>query len=238
MRDQIDLLQQLRQLDGTIRSLSGAVSARETDLQRKVMEENLVREALTSEQAKLEAAQSKRRQADIEVKTSRERKAHFEKQLTEVKTNVEYQALLREIATAEKRIREWEDTVLEAMEAEEIAQKNVKRIAADLAAKHKVAQAEREQFEHGKQAADQQVTGLGAQRDDFVAKLSAPVRSKYERVRQAKGDSAIVAVVNGSCGGCHYKLPPQTVAEVRHSDRLMICEGCGRILVAARGSDG
>ncbi len=238
MRDQIDRLQQLRQLDGTIRSLSGAVSARETDLQRKVTEENLVREALSSEKAMLGATQSKRRQADIEVETSRERKAHFEKQLTEVKTNVEYQALLREIATVEKSIREWEDTVLEAMETEETTQKNVKRLAADLAGKQKVVQAEREQFEQGKQAADQQVAGLGEQRDDLVAKLSVPVRSKYERVRQAKGDSAIVAVVNGSCGGCHYKLPPQTAAEVRHSERLMICEGCGRILVAARGSDG
>jgi hypothetical protein len=62
--------------------------------------------------------------------------------------------------------------------------------------------------------------------------LSAPLRAKYERIRRSKGDLAIVGVEYGACGGCGYALPPQRVQEVRRNRDVVLCEGCGRILVS------
>ena len=71
----------------------------------------------------------------------------------------------------------------------------------------------------------------------MIAKLKNAVRSKYERLLKSKGETAIVPVVDGSCGGCHYSLPPRVGAEVRRGDQMVLCEGCGRILVGVQTAD-
>ena len=61
-------------------------------------------------------------------------------------------------------------------------------------------------------------------------RVDAPTLARYERILASKGNSAISDVTDGTCSGCRMKLPPQTVIEVRSGRRLMVCEGCGRIL--------
>jgi predicted nucleic acid-binding Zn-ribbon protein len=41
-----------------------------------------------------------------------------------------------------------------------------------------------------------------------------------------------VTLNGGACGGCFYQLPPQRAAEVRRGETLVVCEGCGRMIVA------
>jgi predicted nucleic acid-binding Zn-ribbon protein len=77
-----------------------------------------------------------------------------------------------------------------------------------------------------------ELEGLDTRRNALVERLSGPVRSRYERIRKNKGDLAIVGVEAGACGGCGYALPPQRVQEVRRNRDLILCEGCGRIMVA------
>jgi predicted nucleic acid-binding Zn-ribbon protein len=233
MRDQIEILGRLRHLDDGIQQLTRAVRARETDLQRTVMEETMVREAFEREKARLGSAEARHRDAELEVKSIQERKAHFEQQLHSVKTNVEYQALLREIAAAEQKIGEWEDKILEAMEEEEGAGRNIARMEKEVGAKEADSAGERKRFEDEKLKTSQRIDELNTERTGLVQKLQGAVRSKYERLCGAKGQTAIVAVREGTCGGCHYQLPPQAAAEVRQGERLVHCEGCGRILVAA-----
>ncbi len=233
MREQIDVLQQLRRLDDAIERLNCGIRAGGTDLQRRVMEETLVCDALEAEKTRLRNTQSRRREADMEMKTCRERKAHFEGQLREVKTNVEYQAMLREIAGMEKKAQQSEDAALEALEEEEAAEQNIEKLERGVAAKRKITEAERKKIEKMGLDADEQIVRLSAKRVALADGLKAQVRSKYERLRTIKGETAIVSVIDGSCSGCHYKLPPQMVNEVRRGERLMLCEGCGRILVAA-----
>ena len=93
MRDSIDVLLKLRQLDETMHGLRTRIGARQADLQRKRMEADLLRQALTAERERLKDAQSRRREADMEVRTFRERKLGSEKRMNVVKTNEEFQAL-------------------------------------------------------------------------------------------------------------------------------------------------
>lgn len=231
MRDSIDVLLKLRQLDETMQGLRTRLGACQADLQRKRMEADLLRQALTAERERLKDAQSRRREADMEVRTFRERKLQSEKRMNEVKTNEEFQALQREIATMERKAREWEDVVLEAMEAEEAAEANVTRMEGEYQEKEKAAAGEQARFDAERQKAGGEVAELDGDRAVLVEKLTGAVRAKYERLRQAKKDAVIVSVRDGSCGGCHYNLPPQKVNEVRRGEKMVLCEGCGRILV-------
>jgi uncharacterized protein len=235
MRDQVAILLELRQLDDRLHALHRQVEARQADSQRRRLEADLVRETLAQETARLDAAGRRKREAEQEVKQSRAQKVKYEGQLQGVKTNVEYQALLKEIATMEAKARDWEDVILETMELEEATQRTAERLKADLAGKDRVAGEEGARVERESTEARAQERELETRRLELIAGLDAAARHKYERLRAVKGETAIAAVAHGSCGGCHYNLPPQTVNEVRRAERLILCEGCGRILVWADG---
>ncbi len=231
MHEQIHLLQELRRLDSAIAALRTGLQATEGDLQRTESEERLMAEALEREKAKLEASRQKRRAAEVEVGGCNDRKNQFQNQLNVVKNNTEYQALLREIAAAEKRAREWEDVILEAMEEEESGQAKIAKLESDVRGKREISGGERQRLQQQREAADQEIATLTARRDDVLARMEPQVRRKYERLRQARGEVVIVPIVNGACGGCHFRLPPQVVNQVRQGEAMLFCESCGRMLV-------
>lgn len=43
---------------------------------------------------------------------------------------------------------------------------------------------------------------------------------------------AVVTVKRDACGGCFNRIPPQRQVEIRQGKKLIVCEYCGRILVA------
>jgi predicted nucleic acid-binding Zn-ribbon protein len=70
------------------------------------------------------------------------------------------------------------------------------------------------------------------QRKKMAEKIDKADLERYERIRKAKGGSAVVAVKRESCGGCYHRIPPQKILELRQNVRLFTCEHCGRILVS------
>ena len=232
MSDEIAVLRSLRCLDDELVKLQTAIRARESDLQRKIAEEKLVRDTLERDKAKLRETEARRRDANGSVEQCGQQKAHFQKQLMQVKTNIEYQALLREIATSEKRIRELEDIVLEAMEGEEVTKRTIAQLEGDVQAKSEVASAERTVLEADVAKARAESAKLAVARAELLKALRPQTKGKYERLREVKGDTAIVTVEGGSCQGCHYRLPPQVGTLLRGGEQIVFCEGCGRILVA------
>ena len=42
----------------------------------------------------------------------------------------------------------------------------------------------------------------------------------------------MVTVKRDACGGCFNRIPPQRQADIRQGKKLIVCEYCGRILVA------
>ncbi len=229
MGDQ-DWLLELRQVDDRLRDMSARLEGRRADLQRSEKEMHAVEEALAQERARLESAKARHREGDREIETCRSNRQRFETQLLSVKTNVEYQALLREIAVMQEKAREWEEVVLTTMEQEEAAQATIAKVAANVREKQAAAEEERALFENQRKQLEEEQTQLSVEREKLIGSLTPFARNKYDRLTATKGD-AIVPIVQGSCGGCHYNLPPQTVNEVRRNARLILCEGCGRILV-------
>jgi predicted nucleic acid-binding Zn-ribbon protein len=53
----------------------------------------------------------------------------------------------------------------------------------------------------------------------------------YEKIRAAKGGVGAAALEQGTCQGCHTKLPAREVERLRAEGGLQRCENCRRILV-------
>lgn len=204
-------------------------------LERRVADEKAALEAHALRVA--EALKQRRAfEQEIEGLTTQERK--FLSQQPAVKTNAEYQALSHEIALVRGKRSDAETQVLLRFEEEE-------RLAAEkgpLQAALKGAEAERGErlavLAREEDAARAELDALDARRAEALAGLGAATRARYERVHASRDGRAVVPILKGACGGCFRGQPPQMLQEARRRDRVLVCEGCGRLLVMPPDADG
>jgi len=188
------------------------------------------REALERERGRLAANQSARRDIEKELAMQQARLSKFRDQLMEVKTNREYQAMQKEIETAQQEIRKQEDRLLEQMlEFDEVTQ-HVKE--AEQAFLHDQAAHEQERAALASQLAEAKVAidTLAADRAALAAQISPPVLALFDRVLKYRKTSAVTPVRAGRCSTCQILLRPQTVVELRRNEIFYQCESCQRIL--------
>jgi hypothetical protein len=189
------------------------------------------RRKLDGLQSRIADAQKRRRELERDVESATEKERKFQAQLPMVKKNEEYQALLHEIAAAKSQRSEIETQVLLQMDTEDglgrekpVVEKALKTAEADLNAR-------RSEIEAAEGAAQERVNQIQSARAEQMTGLPAQMRSRYERAHQSLAGVAVVPIVKNACGGCYRAQPPQTVQEARKRDRLITCEGCGRLLV-------
>ena len=202
------------------------------ELDRLAKELGVHQEILDGQERCLQDLRLDRRSADREVANAKQQRRDFEAQQYRIRNNQEYQANLREIENMKQKATQYEEKTIEILVQEEEIQKEIERLKAivdEEKRKHDLAAGGlREELDQVRKDLD----AKDAERAEIIGQLSAPLRVKYERIRRSKGDLAIVAVENGACGGCGYALPPQRIQEVRRNSNLILCEGCGRILVS------
>ena len=78
-----------------------------------------------------------------------------------------------------------------------------------------------------------ELAALEARRGDVAAQLPPATRTRYEKLRAGRAGRAVAAIENGACGGCHRGLPPAALQEARRREKLLMCDGCGRLLMLA-----
>ena len=231
MTEELSTLWALAGLDDRLATLEAALKRH--PVQRGELEArlNAERSRLEEHKRRVGDLQLRRRQLekDIEAMAAEERK--FQSQLPMVKKNEEYTALLHEIAGAKGRRSDRETDLLMLMEEEEelagekpVLDRALKVVESDGAERAAKIGAE-------ESAERAQVAEVEAERAGLLARLPQATRSRYERIRASREGRAVVAILKGACGGCYRGQPPQVLQEARRGDRLLTCDGCGRLLV-------
>jgi len=171
-----------------------------------------------------------RKKLEIDAESKRAQIAKYRSQLTQIKSNTEYQALLKEIAKVEEEIDEIETHELEIMERGDQLQPAVKTEQGTL--KESMAKVEADRAELQKRAAmvEQELAQMQAERQKLAQEVESDALNRYERLMRSKNDFAVVPIRNGNCGGCHLNIPPQLAHNAKHGTDLTSCDYCGRIL--------
>ena len=60
--------------------------------------------------------------------------------------------------------------------------------------------------------------------------IKKSILSKYEVLRSARNNLAIVQVEDEICKGCYMKIPPQLYVEVKKDRDIKQCPNCQRFL--------
>jgi len=237
VREVLEALLDLQRIDVELAGLEAAKARLPRRLSELALQKERLRAAVADVEEKLAAARSDlvRRQRDLDGLAAK-RNDLIGRQLI-IKTNAEYAALTHEIEFVKRDIAEGEDAVLRLME-------DAERLAADVEAVRANAERETQAIDGRIEELTKQLEAAG---DDVAVKRDERLRTskrvdpttlaRYERILASKGDTAVAAIENGTCSGCHMRLPQQTIIEVRRGQQFRLCEGCGRIL-SWRGEGG
>lgn len=186
--------------------------------------------ALEHERARLAANQAARREAEKELAMQQARLSKFRDQLMEVKTNREYQAMQKEIDTAQHEIRKQEDRLLEQMIEFDEVTGHVKQAEQAFAREQAAIDAERAALSAQLAEAGAAIGTLAAERAALAARISPPILALFERVLKYRKTAAVTPVRAGRCSTCQILIRPQTVNELRRNEIIYQCESCLRIL--------
>ncbi|HTK70502.1 MAG TPA: C4-type zinc ribbon domain-containing protein [Candidatus Eisenbacteria bacterium] len=190
------------------------------------------------EQAKkdLEQARIARRAAEKDVEGLTADSIKLERQLHDVKTNKEYQAILHEIEGIKSKRSDYETRILESFEREEALTAAVKgaeqRVAGEEA---KLKQGEEELAREGVEL-DQRVHSMTVDREAIKPRVPQALLSRYDRLLAARDGVAVAEIKKGACGACFKGLTPHALQEARRGDQIKVCEACGRILILSEPS--
>jgi predicted nucleic acid-binding Zn-ribbon protein len=180
--------------------------------------------------SRLKTLETERKKLEIDAESKRTQINKYRTQLFQIKSNTEYQALLKEISNHESEIRAIEDKELDLMDQVEQLQpqlreeqETVKQIAAR-------AGTERQSLQTRSKRIETELAALESERAALTQNCDPGVLARYNRLMRSKGDVALVPIRHGNCGGCHLNLPAQVAHDVHFGPEPMSCQYCGRIL--------
>jgi len=188
------------------------------------------RGAVDAVKAKAQENQGARRALEKDIAAVDTRLARFDDHKAAVKTNVEYTALLHEIATAKSDKDAIEERLLILMEEAD-------GLAAELKATEAVFKVEQTKGDQARAAIAAERTQLGAElarladeRTREARGVDAPVLAKYDQLLKLRRGVAVAPMVGETCMACHVRLRPHVAQQVRRNDALVPCDSCQRML--------
>lgn len=212
-RRELDERKALAALDGRMEALRG----READVRARF-------DTLSARQAEIEA----------QVESLTERIGVIEGRVRESGDYRGIQAMSAETESLARHRRELEDGELEVMEALEPVEQERAALEGELAALAFEHEAAAKALAQAEDTVEEEMAAVRAERDELAAGLPADLAASYERLRSRLGGIGAARLVDGSCGGCHLKLPSSERERVLHQrdGEISYCDQCGRILVA------
>lgn len=197
-------------------------------------------------QAEVETAVQARRTAEGEISDLRAKVKHFQEQISMVRNQREYGALLQEIDTAKQQIGAHEERALTAMEQQEEAIKRLEEEQEgfkDLDARYA---AELEKWEAEKPGVAKRAETLRGRIEVLRERVPRGTLSLFERIlnrHQGQALAMVHEVDRGGklqkiwhCGACNYRVRPQTVVAIQTQGSIEYCDSCKRILYIAEAS--
>ena len=233
MQEKILALYELQKIDSKIDEINKVKG--ELPLEVQDLEDEIagLKTRLDGINAEMEQVKDDTRERSRIIDEARIKIAQYTERQNDVRNNREYDSLIKEIEVqeleiqlAEKRLREF----AAAMKAKKLQAEEVEALIAERTADLQVKKSELESIE---EETAPQVAKFEAEAERARVKIDERLLTAYNRIRgNVRNHLAVVTVQRDACGGCFNRIPPQRQAEIRVGKKIIVCEYCGRILVA------
>jgi predicted nucleic acid-binding Zn-ribbon protein len=151
--------------------------------------------------------------------------------LNEISDTREYRALGDEIRYLQRQIQGKEEETLALMEEAEKLQSQADESDDQLQTKKSEGEDQRAKIEDDRARLESNLEEATEQLEKFLTTIPESTLRFYKR-KAARQEMPVVWAHEDACGYCLHRLTPQARLEVRQAKGLVVCESCGRIVVA------
>jgi len=231
MSPDLERLIALQQLESAIADARARIASHPQRLTAADERLEQSRHALDAVKQRLKENQEARRELEKNAAMYQGRLTKFRDQLSEVKTNREYQAMQHEIATAQGDLGSVEEKVLERMlEADDLTAAS-KGAEATLAAQSREIELEKKALNQELTSTETALKESTEARATLVKALEPRLVALFEQVAKVrKGVAVCSATRDGLCSVCHVRVRPSVFQQIRHNDSIVQCDSCQRVL--------
>ena len=230
MKEQIEILMKLQEVEteaANIRSLLDSLPAKLEGLETRLGE---LKQSIEESESVASEMRKTYRVYDSDTQTNLLQMGKSQGKLRTVKTNKEYQSLLKEIEEAKQRNSKIEDKMLECLdriEEEDDALEKKRETYEELSGQLLL---EKDDLRKEGEAGEKRLARLEARRADIAKTIEPGLLQKFNMIRDKRQGLAVVSVQDAICQGCHLNIPPQMFNEIQRLDSLRVCPNCQRML--------
>lgn len=226
-------LRELHRLHRHIRELKGEIEGGPRFLQSQQAKVKYAETELKDAQDHLKRLKVTVHEKEVSLKSTHAQIGKYEKQLNEVGSKKEYEALQAEIGHCRATCSTLEDEILLAMSEIEEKSPEIPKLEAAL----KEAQTQTANFDqHLKERVErltkelQEATAALAQVDQ---QIPGEFRQLLDRLTTTHGADGLAAVQDKTCTNCYGAITAQLANELE-AGKFSLCKNCGRALYLAR----
>ena len=230
IKDQIKKLVDLQKIDAEIYNVNTGLTEKPAVIEELRKKFEVSKTHLNQLEEKFKGIQLKRKELELEMKAREDDIAKSNIQLTQLKTNKEYQIKLNEIASIKADKSIIEEKILLSYDEADAVQAEIGKEKVAPGAEEKQYLARKKEIEDDIKLMEDRVKVLESQRKQQLPGVDRTLLNRYEKVLAHKDGLGIAPITDNSCGGCHMNVPPQTINAIKMHDQLIECEICQRIM--------
>lgn len=230
MKEQLVRLIELQRME----SAADGIQAKKENLPIRMneleQEYTSVCEVVEAQRTQVDGLRKRRKEKDSQLQAGQESLKRTRERLFEVKTNKEYQSMLKEIEIFEGKNSRLEDEVISLLD-------ELDRLEAELKVQERDLEDRRHLYEEERRKMEEELNSLNGELEDCTRKnaeirkeIPAEILRKYEKIKGIGRGLAVVAVWKEVCGGCHMTIPPQLYNDLQKTKALITCPNCNRII--------
>lgn len=230
MKEKMRLLITLQDFDARMRHILIQKKEGPEKIQQLEWRLNEVETQLAEDTRQVEACSRDRRETEQRIEEAENRLKKANIKLSNIKSNKEYHAALKEIDDLKRAKFLLEDRAIEIMEMMETLEAKCTASRDQAAEMKRQVEMDREAVRRSLDAFDQDLHALEQERRSLSLVVDTGLLRKYDTLRERKGGIAVSPVVRGVCQTCHLGIPPQEFNELIRGDKLMTCPNCSRLI--------
>lgn len=207
---------------------TGAAAARERDVAKAAHDQA---------SSTLHAIETELKDVDMTMKSTEQKRKDFESRMYSGKVTAakELDAMQAEVEMLGRSRDKLETRELELMDAQVSAREAVAAAERTLSEKQQALDAMVSASAGAREQMEKELDLARKERDPHEVSLSAANPSllrKYLGLRPKLHNQAVATLMGTSCSACRVQLPGYMIGEIRAAEDVVICESCGRMLVA------
>ena len=230
MKEKLLLLIKLQECDSQLLKLSDKKKKLPESIEKLDKEFSAFKAEIEKNKIKYDEIKKRHTDSENKIKKLNEGIVKTRERMLEVKNNKEYQAMLKEIDTAESTRSDVETEIIAILEELDKLSVLVKKDEEILKESRIQYEQEKKTIEDDLNAVDTDAAGLEQRKSELQKNVPGDLIAKYEKIKKRNRGLGVTSVWKAVCSGCHMNIPPQLYNELQRSDELFSCPNCNRII--------